>query len=271
MKIKSLLFFIILFFPIYTFSQIQGEDEVYLKGDLIEPKFNDGGLDKFYEFINQQFTFSKVKEAEKLLFAFTVNTEGELKDIKILEFKDIEVASEVIRVLNLSPKWESAKRGGKPISTEMKLPLEVNVKIKTISVANIKSVINKQLTDKTILGTQKEIIYLSDAELDDENNKSIEIPPSYSSGLKKFYQFIAENYRTPDVEGLKGKVIVSFVVDLDGSLTDFKILKDLGYGTGKEAIRVLKKSPKWTPGTQNGVPVRVVYSLPINVASSFSN
>ena len=134
MKIKSLLFFIILFFPICTFSQIQGEDEVYLNGDLIEPKFNGGGLDKFYEFINQQYNFSKVKKAGKLIFAFTITIEGELTNIKVLEFNDVEAATEIIRVLNLSPKWESAKRGGKPFSVELKMPL--NFKVNLVSKPN---------------------------------------------------------------------------------------------------------------------------------------
>lgn len=98
--------------------------------------------------------------------------------------------------------------------------------------------------------------------------KKNEKTPEFSSGLTKFYQFINENYRTPSVEGLKGKVIVSFIVDIDGSLTDFVIVKDLGYGTGKEAIRVLKKCPKWSAGIQNGIPIRCIYRVPINIRST---
>ncbi|MGE4348010.1 MAG: energy transducer TonB, partial [Flavobacteriaceae bacterium] len=54
-------------------------------------------------------------------------------------------------------------------------------------------------------------------------------------------------------------------VETDGSLTDIKVIRDLGYGTGAEAVRVLKKSKKWKPGTQNGKPVRVKYTLPISI------
>ena len=57
-------------------------------------------------------------------------------------------------------------------------------------------------------------------------------------------------------------------VEKDGSLTDIKVIRDIGYGTGKEAIRVLKKCPKWTPGEQNGKKVRVLYSLPITIQSA---
>ena len=100
------------------------------------------------------------------------------------------------------------------------------------------------------------------------NTAGIEVKPDFPGGMEKFYSFVGKNFRTPEEEGLKGKVYVSFVVEKDGSLTDIKVLRDIGYGTGKEAIRVLQKSPKWNPGIQNGKPVRVQYSLPISIVSA---
>lgn len=96
----------------------------------------------------------------------------------------------------------------------------------------------------------------------------IEVKPDFPGGINKFYKFVGDNYQTPEEEGLKGKVYVTFVVEKDGSLTDIKVIRDIGYGTGKEAIRVLKKCPKWTPGEQNGKKVRVLYSLPITIQSA---
>ncbi|MNY74901.1 Gram-negative bacterial tonB protein [compost metagenome] len=61
---------------------------------------------------------------------------------------------------------------------------------------------------------------------------------------------------------------MQFMVEKDGSLSEFKIEKDLGYGAGDEAIRVLKLSPKWIPATENGKAVRVSYSLPITIQSA---
>ncbi|MBC7655056.1 MAG: energy transducer TonB, partial [Oligoflexus sp.] len=88
------------------------------------------------------------------------------------------------------------------------------------------------------------------------NLAGIEVKPEFPGGIEKFYNFISKNYQTPEEEGLKGKVFVSFVVEKDGSLTDIKVLRDIGYGTGKEAIRVLNKCPRWAPGEQNGKKVR---------------
>ncbi|PWA11253.1 energy transducer TonB [Flavobacterium laiguense] len=64
---------------------------------------------------------------------------------------------------------------------------------------------------------------------------------------------------------MNGKVYITFVVEKDGSLSEFKILRDVGYGTGDEAIRVMKLCPKWIPGKIDGKPVRVLYSLPITI------
>ncbi|MFV8270806.1 energy transducer TonB [Flavobacterium sp. GT2N3] len=100
------------------------------------------------------------------------------------------------------------------------------------------------------------------------NTAGIEVKPDFPGGINKFYKFVGDNYQTPEEDGLKGKVYVTFVVEKDGSLTDIKVIRDIGYGTGKEAIRVLKKSPRWSPGVQNGKPVRVLYSLPITIQSA---
>jgi len=100
------------------------------------------------------------------------------------------------------------------------------------------------------------------------NTAGIEVKPDFPGGLEKFYKFIGKNFVVPEEEGLKGKIFVTFVVEKDGSLTDIKVIRDIGYGTGKEAIRVLKSCPKWNPGEQNGKKVRVLYSLPISIQSA---
>lgn len=100
------------------------------------------------------------------------------------------------------------------------------------------------------------------------NTAGIEVKPDFPGGIDKFYKYVGKNYQVPEEEGLKGKVFVSFVVEKDGSLTDIKVIRDIGYGTGKEAIRVLKSCPRWNPGEQNGKKVRVLYSLPINIQSA---
>lgn len=100
------------------------------------------------------------------------------------------------------------------------------------------------------------------------NTTDIEVKPNFPGGIENFYKFVAKNFVVPDEEGLKGKIFVTFVVEKDGSLTDIKVIRDIGNGTGKEVVRVLESSPRWYPGEQNGKKVRVLYSLPISIQSA---
>lgn len=96
--------------------------------------------------------------------------------------------------------------------------------------------------------------------------EGLEQMPEYPGGLAKFYSYIGKNYVYPASareSGISGRIVMSFIVEKDGSLTDIKVLKDLGMGTGEEATRLLKKTTKWSPGIQNGRKVRVQYTLPI--------
>lgn len=121
MKYLYLLFLVLI--PVIASAQIQGEDEVYLNGDRIEAKFNGGGIEMFQEFVKENFNYSKVKKPGKMVAAFTIDVDGTVKNIKLVEYIDAESAAEMIRVLNSCPKWEPAKRGGKPISIEIKYPM----------------------------------------------------------------------------------------------------------------------------------------------------
>jgi protein TonB len=142
-----------------------------------------------------------------------------------------------------------------------------DIKDKNIGNENIKGNPDAELTVEPV-GTGKEEAAVVEEDNTVYSTAGIEVKPDFPGGIEKFYQFVGKNYQTPEEEGLKGKVFVSFVVEKDGSLTDIKVLRDIGYGTGKEAIRVLNKCPKWTPGEQNGKKVRCTYSLPISIQSA---
>ncbi|WP_033565692.1 energy transducer TonB [Sphingobacterium sp. SYP-B4668] len=97
---------------------------------------------------------------------------------------------------------------------------------------------------------------------------AVEVNPEPPGGMKSFMKWIGDNYQYPAAateQGVNGVVQVSFVVEKDGSLTDIKVIRDLQYGTGQAAVTLLKKAKKWSPGIQNGRPVRVAYTLPIRL------
>lgn len=96
----------------------------------------------------------------------------------------------------------------------------------------------------------------------------VEKLPEFPGGLTKFYKFIGENFKMSaeaNKNKIEGKAYMQFIIEKDGSLSGIKTLQDPGYGIGDEATRVLKLSPKWTAATQEGKPVRVMYSLPITL------
>ncbi len=83
---------------------------------------------------------------------------------------------------------------------------------------------------------------------------------------KALLQFIGKNVRYPEMardNRVEGTVVMSFVVNEDGSISDIKIARDIGAGCGRETTRVVKKMPKWIPGKQIGRPVKVHFNLPI--------
>ncbi|MBC5835499.1 hypothetical protein G6N05_06940 [Flavobacterium sp. F372] len=121
---KKILSIIVLFFAFnLSHAQLGGEDEVYLSGDLTEATFQGGDLNKFYDYFVKNFDTKTVEKKGQLIFSFTINDKGEVKNIRVLKDLGGTSALEVIRVLRASPKWEPAKRGGKPVSIDIKLPM----------------------------------------------------------------------------------------------------------------------------------------------------
>lgn len=100
----------------------------------------------------------------------------------------------------------------------------------------------------------------------DEIFQIVEQTATFKGGMGAFYQYVQKHMKYPSQAqrmGLEGKVFVEFVVGKDGSIGDVKVLRGIGAGCDEEAIRVLKNSPKWSPGKQRGRPVRQRMVLPI--------
>jgi beta-lactamase regulating signal transducer with metallopeptidase domain len=127
--------------------------------------------------------------------------------------------------------------------------------------SNIK---NQNETEKSSVGVEEKSTFPNEDDIV-RSITGLEIKPEFPGGIEEFYKFVGKNYHAPEEEGLKGKVYITFIIEKDGSLSDFKVLRDIGYGTGEEAVRVLKLSPNWNPGTINNKPVRTLYSLPISI------
>lgn len=112
----------------------------------------------------------------------------------------------------------------------------------------------------------KEDVQRPELEVENRIYDVVEDPPSFPGGYAACRQWLDDNVHYPPVYeeiNIQGRVVVSFVVETDGSLSNVVVVKSVDPPLDKEAVRVVKAMPKWNPGTQNGVPVRVKYNLPI--------
>ena len=94
----------------------------------------------------------------------------------------------------------------------------------------------------------------------------VEKQPEFPGGTTALMKFLGDNIKYPVIaqeNGIQGRVITNFVVERDGSISDVQVVRGQDPSLDKEAIRVIKTMPKWTPGQQRGKPVRVRFTLPV--------
>lgn len=94
----------------------------------------------------------------------------------------------------------------------------------------------------------------------------VEQEPQFPGGFEAMKNYLLANIHYPPEAkkaGVKDRVIMSFIIEPDGRMTDIQLLKGIGYGCDEEAIRVVKTMLRWTPGSQSGRPLRVKYMLPV--------
>jgi TonB family protein len=97
----------------------------------------------------------------------------------------------------------------------------------------------------------------------------LEIEPQFKGGVTAFYKFLSKNVSYPDYEkgaNIQGTVVVGFIIENDGKVSNIKVLNSVSTNIDNEAVRVIAKAGNWIPGIQHGRPVRVYYTIPINFA-----
>ena len=115
----------------------------------------------------------------------------------------------------------------------------------------------------------KEVIAEPEPPKHEEENKVFDIveqQPMFPGGLTALMKYLSEHTKYPVVaqeNGVQGRVTVQFVVEKDGSISDVHVLRGVDPSLDKEAVRVVKSMPRWTPGKQNGINVRVNYRVPV--------
>ena len=121
------------------------------------------------------------------------------------------------------------------------------------------------MTEETVI---EEVVFeeAPEEEEADEIFTIVEDQPGFPGGMGAFYTYVSKNLKYPNQArrmGIEGKVFVQFVVDKQGNITEVSAIKGIGAGCDEEAARVIKSSPKWSPGKQRGKAVKVRMILPI--------
>jgi hypothetical protein len=194
-----------------------------------------------------------------------------IKTLKVIERQDLKFVSSYISYKEAIPAKNTVNNNNSSY-TYVNYYLFKN--IKGYWIVKLSDVVSYNFLGKTY-NHKWDVVYQKDKvenEVEETiyNTAGLDVKPEFPGGISKFQDFVDKKFKI-DEKDLSGKIYATFIVEKDGSLSDIKILRDLGYGTGKELIRVLKLSPKWKPGLQNGQKVRCLYAIPYGINSSLDH
>lgn len=207
-----------------------------------------GGLNSYRKYISSSFKLPEVDQTTKctIIAKFVVEEDGSISNIMITkeEPRGLGLAKEFVRLLKESAKWTPGSVNGKIVKQYYTMPISIQI----------------QGSDEVITPIAQENKEIQPLALKDSIVQP-EMQPEPYEGFQKFYANVQKSIQVPETD-LNGvyKTKVSFIVAIDGTLTDFKIVSEspIAIGLGQEVIRVLKTFPKWKPGSK-----KAIYILPV--------
>ena len=253
--------------PSIPVTEKADDNKVYDKVD--ELASFPGGTDACYRWLSDHIKYPeecKEKGIEgEVTVLFVVEKDGSISDIKAQNATDEAFVKEVIRVVSSMPKWKPAKVNGEVVRSRMHFPINFGFTDKEKKMVYFKigkGSLSQEITSVTGQGTPSGEVTDDNVYSDPETNAS------FPGGMEALYKWISENLRYPEeckANNIQGRVIVQFVIDTDGSITEIKAIRSPDDVLSQEAIRVLSAMPKWKPATSDGKnPVRSLFRLPMN-------
>jgi len=242
---KKILLIGLFFYGLLNFSFAQDNTDNVLVHYSSEqrPEFP-GGMEKLYQFIGENIKYPELAEKQRIegrvIVKFVVQKDGSIANVEVLKSPHESLSEEAIRVMQIMPKWIPGKVNGEFISVYYTLPFTFKLEDEPDNIVN------------------SEESKLTLEELDEK--------PEFPGGLDGLQKFLNQNLIYPQEMqklGFQGRVIVQFIVETDGSVSNIYILNSPHPAFSEEAIRVIKKMPKWKPGMKDGEPVNFQFILPI--------
>lgn len=174
-------------------------------------------------------------EQGRVICSFIVGRDGSVNNPEVLRGVTPLLNEEAVRVINTMPRWNPGMQRGKAVAVKYTVPITFRLKSPV-------------------------------EEAKEETLTVVDVMPQYPGGDRELLKFIAQSIKYPtDAQeaGVQGRVICSFVVDKKGNIVEPKIIRGIDPSLDAEALRVIGKMPRWTPGRQDGKAVRVLYTVPI--------
>ncbi len=239
----------------------EAKDSVLVQNVSIEPNWKD-----FYKFLGKNILYPKDAQENSLqgnaAIKFTLKN-GKVSDLSTNEDLGRGCDEEVMKSILSYKGFKEVEDGKYVLNVAFRLS-GADSEIKNEFSANPRGY--KKLSQLTVTG------FAPTSAISDEHEKvydfvSIEKVPDFPGGMKKFYEYLGKSIKYPVTaqnNNVQGKIFLSFTVEKDGELNDVQVIRGLGSGLDEEALRVIKGSPKWNPGIQNGDPVRVKYHIAVN-------
>jgi len=249
-------------------------DSIY---NIVEEKAQfPGGDMAMYKWIADHLKYPEECRAKsiqgRVTIQFVVNKDGSISEIKTLRSPNPLLSKEAIRVVKTMPKWSPAKVKGKVVRSYFRLPINFRIP-DTEKKVTITGQGKPSGEVTTITGQGKpsgegpRVIGPTGQVVDDDIFNDPETIAEFPGGLEAMYKWIAHQLKYPEeciAKNIQGRVTTQFVVDIDGSITDIKVLKSPDDLLSQEAIRVVKAMPKWKPATYDSKPVRSNLRIPLN-------
>jgi len=188
----------------------------------------------------------------RVVLRFVVTPNGSIENIEVLKSLDSLCDSEAIRVIKKMPTWIPGTQNGHPLSVHYTLPVVFKLQ-------------NRAVSAQQILSTFSDINSARDFSQIIHANSDTVMPyfPGGEVALMNWLKIKTDYPEEAVKQYIEGSVVVRFVVAPDGSIKEVELLKSVHPLLDAEALRIVSKMPKWVPGTANGKPVYVYYTLPL--------
>lgn len=231
---------------------IQQKDSVYAVAEK-SPQFP-GGEQALLKFLTTNIKYPEIaienKKEGRVVISFIIEKDGSISNPKVARSVDPSLDKEAMRVIMTSPKWTPGEIKGEIVRVKYTMPIMFALP-------------GKATTENKAKGTAP----VESQKSDDDVKTVVDKSPQFPGGEEALLKFIEDNKKYPPsaiADKKEGLVVLSFVIDTDGNITNEKVVRSADPALDKEALRLMKSMPKWTPGEDKGEVVKVRYAMPIH-------